>query len=65
MPEIFPGNLPARAVNKVVLPLPDGPSMARSSPGWTIPVTPLSKVRAGFGSDEEKQWWRVGGNFIV
>lgn len=48
-PEIFPGSLPARAVRRVVLPLPDGPSIATSSPGRAIPVTPLSIVRVTLG----------------
>lgn len=55
VPEIFVDNdRPARAVSKVVLPLPDGPSIARSSPGLTRPVTPLSNVLVGFGLEEVK-----------
>jgi hypothetical protein len=55
VPETFPGNLPARAVKSVVLPLPDGPSIASSSPGRTIPLAPLSTVLVDFGSLEVNQ----------
>ncbi|GAB2234185.1 hypothetical protein Droror1_Dr00003424 [Drosera rotundifolia] len=49
----FPGKRPPRAVRSVVLPLPDGPSIARSSPGGTMPVMPERMVRVGFGPGDE------------
>ncbi|KAJ0815217.1 hypothetical protein HanPSC8_Chr17g0794991 [Helianthus annuus] len=52
LPESFPDSLPPRAANKVVFPLPDGPSMASNSPGRTTPLTPLRTVRVLFESAE-------------
>jgi hypothetical protein len=43
-PDSLPLRRPPRAVRRVVLPLPDGPSIARISPGQTIPVIPFSMV---------------------
>uniref|UniRef100_A0A5K1CU38 Uncharacterized protein n=1 Tax=Nymphaea colorata TaxID=210225 RepID=A0A5K1CU38_9MAGN len=44
LPESFPASRPPSAVRSVVFPLPDGPNIARISPGYTIPLIPLSIV---------------------
>jgi hypothetical protein len=55
VPVTFPVSLPAKAVSKVVLPLPDGPSIAVNSPGFAIPVTPLSIFLVTFDSFPKTQ----------
>lgn len=42
----FPWSLPASALRSVDFPLPDGPRIARISPGYAIPVTPFRMVRS-------------------
>lgn len=44
LPEKVLERRPPRADRRVVLPLPDGPNMARNSPGQTIPVIPFKIV---------------------
>lgn len=55
MPETFPASLPARAVKRVVLPLPEGPSIAVSSPGFATPVTPVRTFLLSFDSLRKTQ----------
>ncbi|WVZ09873.1 hypothetical protein V8G54_014403 [Vigna mungo] len=44
LPDSLPLSRPPSAVRSVVLPLPDGPSIASISPGHTTPVIPFSMV---------------------
>lgn len=50
VPVTFPASLPAKAVSRVVLPLPEGPSIAVNSPGLATPVTPLRIFLVTFDS---------------
>lgn len=55
VPVTFPVSLPARAVSKVVLPLPEGPNIAVNSPGLATPVTPFSTFLVTFDSFPKTQ----------
>lgn len=55
----FPGSWPASVLRRVVFPLPEGPMMARSRPGWARPHSPLNSSLLCTTAQEHGSAWQT------